>query len=58
MLSAVCISIFCPSDRLTASTEGGSTDPLKNLHLAAVLKRAKDMDVPKENIEKALAKVC
>ncbi|KAG6831480.1 hypothetical protein H0H87_005047 [Tephrocybe sp. NHM501043] len=39
-----------------ASSEGGSTDPLKNLHLAAVLKRAKDMDVPKENIEKALAK--
>ncbi|KAG6821156.1 hypothetical protein H0H93_005376 [Arthromyces matolae] len=35
---------------------GGSTDPLKNLQLAAVLKRAKDMDVPKENIEKALAK--
>ncbi|KAG6866073.1 hypothetical protein C0991_008825 [Blastosporella zonata] len=38
------------------STEGGSTDPLKNLHLAAILKRAKEMDVPKENIEKALAK--
>ncbi|KAF5386743.1 hypothetical protein D9615_001824 [Tricholomella constricta] len=35
---------------------GGSPDPTKNLQLAAVLKRAKEMDVPKENIEKALAK--
>ncbi|KAG6920006.1 hypothetical protein DXG01_013355 [Tephrocybe rancida] len=44
------------SDIVSAARQGGSTDPLKNLHLAAVLKRAKDMDVPKENIEKALAK--
>ncbi|KAG5645016.1 hypothetical protein DXG03_007293 [Asterophora parasitica] len=36
--------------------DGGSADPTKNLQLAAVLKRAKEMDVPKENIEKALAK--
>lgn len=33
-------------------------DPTKNLQLAAVLRRAREMDVPKENIEKALAKVC
>lgn len=36
---------------------GGSADPNKNLQLAAVLKRAKEQDIPKENIEKALAKV-
>ncbi|KAF8061496.1 transcriptional regulator TACO1-like protein [Lyophyllum atratum] len=43
-------------DILMAARNGGSTDPAKNLQLAAVLKRAKEMDVPKENIEKALAK--
>ncbi|KAG6889734.1 hypothetical protein C0995_015032 [Termitomyces sp. Mi166 len=56
--SAVYAFPFRVSRKLTASesTEGKSTDPLKNLQLAAVLKRAKDMDVPKENVEKALAK--
>lgn len=38
-------------------TAGGSADPNKNLQLAAVLKRAREIDLPKENIEKALAKV-
>ncbi|KNZ75410.1 UPF0082 protein C8D2.12c, partial [Termitomyces sp. J132] len=52
----VFVFTFRVSLRLTASTEGGSTDPLKNVQLATVLKRAKDMNVPKENIEKALAK--
>ncbi|KAF8803542.1 YebC-like protein, partial [Phlegmacium glaucopus] len=35
---------------------GGSIDPKTNLHLAAALKKAKDQGVPKENIEKAIAK--
>lgn len=39
------------------SVDGGSTDPVRNLQLAAALKWAKEQDVPKENIEKALAKV-
>ncbi|KAG6813355.1 hypothetical protein H0H92_011903 [Tricholoma furcatifolium] len=43
-------------DIVSAVRQGGSTDPAKNVQLATVLKRAKDMDVPKENIEKALAK--
>ncbi|KAG5728301.1 UPF0082 protein C8D2.12c [Termitomyces sp. T112] len=43
-------------DIVLAARQGGSTDPLKNVQLATVLKRAKDMNVPKENIEKALAK--
>lgn len=43
-------------DRVRA--DGGSADPLKNLALAVALKRAKEQDVPKENIEKAIAKVC
>ena len=36
---------------------GGSIDPKTNLMLAAALKKAKDQGVPKENIEKAIAKV-
>ncbi|KAG5639597.1 hypothetical protein H0H81_010799 [Sphagnurus paluster] len=43
-------------DIVAAARNGGSIDPTKNLQLAAVLKRAKELDVPKENIEKALAK--
>ncbi|GLB35322.1 putative yebC-like protein [Lyophyllum shimeji] len=43
-------------DIVMAVRNGGGTDPTKNLQLAAVLKRAKELDVPKENIEKALAK--
>ena len=35
----------------------GSIDPKTNLHLAAALRKAKDQGVPKENIEKAIAKV-
>ncbi|KAG6884503.1 hypothetical protein C0993_010526 [Termitomyces sp. T159_Od127] len=46
-----------PLESVSPTNQGGSTDPLKNLQLAAVLKRAKEMNVPKENIEKALAKV-
>lgn len=36
---------------------GGSIDPKTNLQLAAALKKAKDQGVPRENIEKAIAKV-
>jgi len=36
---------------------GGSADPEKNIQLATVLKKAKDLGVPKDNIEKALASV-
>lgn len=36
---------------------GGGVDPDKNTALAAVLKRLKAQDVPKDNIAKALAKV-
>lgn len=39
------------------SVEGGSADPIKNILLAATLKWAKEQDIPKGNIEKALAKV-
>ncbi|KAF9562172.1 YebC-like protein [Agrocybe pediades] len=34
---------------------GGSADPEKNIQLSTVLKKAKDLGVPKDNIEKALA---
>lgn len=37
--------------------DGGSADPIQNLQLAGALKRARDQGIPKENIEKALAKV-
>ncbi|KAF9466399.1 YebC-like protein [Collybia nuda] len=43
-------------DIIAAVRSGGSADPNKNLQLAAILKRAKEQDIPKENIEKALAK--
>jgi transcriptional/translational regulatory protein YebC/TACO1 len=36
---------------------GGSTDPENNTALATVLRAAKASAVPKENIERALAKV-
>lgn len=36
---------------------GGSTDPEKNTTLAAVLRTAKASGVPRDNIERALAKV-
>ncbi|KAF8162981.1 transcriptional regulator TACO1-like protein [Crassisporium funariophilum] len=41
----------------TAVRAGGSTDPQKNAQLAAALKKAKEQGVPKENIEKTLARV-
>ncbi|KAF8630070.1 hypothetical protein AX15_003127 [Amanita polypyramis BW_CC] len=43
-------------DIILAIRNGGSVDPTLNLQLAAVLKRAKEQNVPKENIERALAK--
>ncbi|KAF8633699.1 hypothetical protein AX17_004357 [Amanita inopinata Kibby_2008] len=43
-------------DIILAIRNSGSADPAINLQLAAVLKRAKEQDVPKDNIEKALAK--
>lgn len=36
---------------------GGSADPGKNVHLATIVKKYKDGGVPRENLEKALAKV-
>ena len=42
---------LCPS-------AGGSTDPNSNLQLATALRKAKELGVPKENIEKALGRVC
>lgn len=43
-------------DVALAVHNGGSTDPALNLQLAAVLKRAKEQNVPRDNIERALAK--
>ncbi|KAK7043687.1 hypothetical protein VNI00_008298 [Paramarasmius palmivorus] len=43
-------------DILSAAKVGGSPDPEKNASLAAVIKRLRAQDVPKENVEKALAK--
>lgn len=43
---------------IISTTDGGSTDPSLNLQLASVLSRAKEQDVPKDNIERALAKAC
>ncbi|KAG7092246.1 hypothetical protein E1B28_008612 [Marasmius oreades] len=43
-------------DIVNAAKVGGSADPEKNVSLAAVLKRVKAQNVPKENIAKALAK--
>jgi transcriptional/translational regulatory protein YebC/TACO1 len=37
---------------------GASVDPALNMQLATALKKAKELGVPKENIEKALAGVC
>lgn len=39
-------------------SDGGTIDPEKNTALAAVLKAAKVSGVPKDNIERALTKVC
>ncbi|KAK2460542.1 hypothetical protein APHAL10511_007012 [Amanita phalloides] len=43
-------------DIVLAVRNGGSVDPNLNLHLASALKRAKEQHVPKENVERALAK--
>jgi len=43
-------------DIVLAVRNGGSTDPTLNLQLASVLRRAKEQDIPKDNIERALAK--
>lgn len=36
---------------------GGSADPSSNFQLAAVIKKARDQDVPKDNIERAFERV-
>ncbi|KAF5358259.1 hypothetical protein D9756_001862 [Leucocoprinus leucothites] len=41
-------------DVANAIRSGGSADPNLNSHLAAVIKKAKDQDVPKDNIERAI----
>lgn len=41
----------------TKTVGGGSIDPKTNSQLAAAVKKAKDQGVPRENIEKAIAKV-
>ncbi|TFK42911.1 DUF28-domain-containing protein [Crucibulum laeve] len=41
---------------MVAVREGGSGDPNLNVQLATVLKRVKELGVPRENIEKALTK--
>ena len=38
-------------------TAGGSADPNVNIQLSTILKKYKEQGVPKENIEKALARV-
>jgi hypothetical protein len=38
-------------------TAGGSADPSVNIQLSTILKKYKEQGVPKENIEKALARV-
>ncbi|KAH6918939.1 transcriptional regulator TACO1-like protein [Coprinopsis sp. MPI-PUGE-AT-0042] len=43
-------------DIIVAAKTGGSADPGKNVHLATIVKKYKDGGVPRENIEKALAK--
>jgi len=43
-------------DIVLAVRNGGSTDPNLNLQLASVLRRAKEQGIPKDNIERALAK--
>jgi len=43
-------------NKISPSYVGGS-DPALNLQLATALKKAKELGVPKENIEKALARV-
>lgn len=41
----------------TGPLAGGSADPAMNLQLATALRKAKELGVPKENIEKALSRV-
>ncbi|KAK0459511.1 transcriptional regulator TACO1-like protein [Desarmillaria tabescens] len=43
-------------DILVAVRTGGSADPEKNLTLAVTLRRLKELDVPKDNIERTLAR--
>ncbi|EAU88190.1 hypothetical protein CC1G_03862 [Coprinopsis cinerea okayama7 len=43
-------------DIIVAAKTGGSPDPSQNAQLAAVLKNYKEQGVPKDNLEKALAK--
>ena len=42
---------------LVRTSDGGSTDPEKNIALFNVLKKARASGVPKANIESALQKV-
>jgi len=44
-------------DILYAARTGGSADPTLNLQLGTALRRAKELGVPRENIEKALSRV-
>jgi hypothetical protein len=46
-----------PISELKFVIAGGSTNPEENGLLATVIRRVKDAGVPKENVEKALAKV-
>lgn len=39
------------------SLGGGSADPNLNVQLATVIRKAKDQDVPKDNIERAIERV-
>lgn len=43
-------------DILVAARTGGSADPNVNIQLSTILKKYKEQGVPKENIEKALAR--
>ncbi|KIK06464.1 hypothetical protein K443DRAFT_89016 [Laccaria amethystina LaAM-08-1] len=43
-------------DILVAARAGGSADPSVNIQLSTILKKYKEQGVPKENIEKALAR--
>ena len=40
-----------------AAIGGGSPDPALNMHLSIVLRKARVNGVPKDNVEKALARV-
>ncbi|EPQ58454.1 YebC-like protein [Gloeophyllum trabeum ATCC 11539] len=49
-------AVYSKISRTDLVIGGGSTDPEKNASLAAVLKAAKANGVPKDNVEKALAR--